>query len=99
MYQVNNRITLRSEEQLDHLRKMFDGAAGRMETVPGFVSFRLLKKEDGSQLVVETVFESKEAYINWTESEHFARAHGGKSGSQGERQADLERFEVLIGSH
>ncbi|SFS89372.1 antibiotic biosynthesis monooxygenase family protein [Marininema halotolerans] len=97
MYQVNNRIAIQSPEQLHHLIERFQGADLRMQKVPGFISFRLLKTEDESRLIVESVFERKEDFINWTKSEAFAQAHGGKRGDSEGRQPDLETFEVLIG--
>ncbi|SDX32959.1 Heme-degrading monooxygenase HmoA [Marininema mesophilum] len=97
MYQVNNRIAIQSTEQLNHLVERFQDADKRMQSVPGFVSFRLLKAEDGSRLVVESVFETQEDFINWTKSEAFSRAHGGKSGNNEGRKPDLETFEILIG--
>jgi heme oxygenase (staphylobilin-producing) len=94
MYQVNNRIRVESTEQLQHLVERFRTAPESMKEVPGFVSFRLLKSEDGSHLLVETVFESKEAFVNWTQSDHFKRAHGGRSHQNA--RPDLSAYEVLI---
>lgn len=95
MYQVNNRIAVDSEEHYNKLVERFRAAPERMKTVPGFLSFRLLKAEDGTELVVETVFASKEDFIRWTESEHFANAHGGRR-SSANRNANLDCFEVIM---
>lgn len=94
MYQVNNRIRIESEEQQRHLVERFRSAPESMKKVPGFVSFRLLKAEDGSHLLVETIFESKEDFIHWTQSEHFKRAHDGRSHQNA--RPDLSTYEVLI---
>jgi heme-degrading monooxygenase HmoA len=93
MYQVNNRIDVTSKEHLEMLKERFAQAPESMRQVPGFISFRLLEAEDGSHLVAETVFESKEAFEAWTESEHFRRAHGGRSGSGG---AQLSRYYIAV---
>lgn len=95
MYQVHNRIPLKSEEHLQTLVEQFQSAPTRMKNVPGFHSFRLLKTEDGSHLIAETVFESKEHFVQWTQSEHFAKAHGGRRGSE-DKKPNLESFEILI---
>ena len=63
-----------------------------MKAVPG-LPFRLLKAEDGSHLVAETVFETKQDFINWTQSEHFRKAHGAPGGRGPSRRS---AYEVLI---
>ncbi|MGI6127114.1 MAG: antibiotic biosynthesis monooxygenase family protein [Planifilum sp.] len=94
MYLVNNRISVNSEEHLQELVERFQNAPQSMKAVPGFVSFRLLKAEDGSHLVAETVFETKRDFINWTQSEHFRKAHGGRRPEEGRPNASA--YEVLI---
>jgi heme-degrading monooxygenase HmoA len=94
MYLVNNRIPVTSEEHLNELKERFQNAPQSMKSVPGFVSFRLLKAEDGSHLVAETVFETKQDFINWTQSEHFRKAHGGRRAEEG--RPDVSAYEVLI---
>ncbi|MBO2533485.1 MAG: antibiotic biosynthesis monooxygenase [Thermoactinomycetaceae bacterium] len=94
MYLVNNRIPVKNEEHLRELKERFQNAPQSMKAVPGFVSFRLLKAEDGSHLVAETVFETKQDFINWTQSEHFRKAHGGRRAEEG--RPDVSAYEVLI---
>lgn len=96
MYQVNNRIRVDSREHLESLVERFRQAPESMQQVPGFVSFRLLKAEDETHLVAETVFKSKEDFVRWTESEHFAQAHGGQKRSEQPRNTGAEGFEIVI---
>ncbi|SMO88740.1 antibiotic biosynthesis monooxygenase family protein [Melghirimyces algeriensis] len=98
MYQVNNQIQVDSKEHMLILVERFRQAPERMKEVPGFVSFRLLQAEDGTHLVAETVFRSKEDFIRWTESEHFAQSHGGRKRSDRTqtRNSEIKGFEVLI---
>lgn len=96
MYQVNNRIPVESPEHLAMLKERFSQAPESLKQVPGFVSFRLLEAEDGSHILVETIFESKEYFLQWTESEHFKRAHGRRSGNEEGRRANLSRYHVVI---
>ncbi|MGX9708609.1 antibiotic biosynthesis monooxygenase family protein [Laceyella tengchongensis] len=94
MYQVNNRINITSPEHLAMLRERFSNAPESMSRVPGFVSFRLLEAEDGSHVLVETVFKSKEDYRTWVESDHFKRAHGGRTGEA--NRPELSSYHVRI---
>ncbi|PRZ11987.1 heme oxygenase (staphylobilin-producing) [Laceyella sediminis] len=94
MYQVNNRINITSPEHLTILRERFSNAPESMSRVPGFVSFRLLEAEDGSHVLVETVFKSKEDYRAWVESDHFKRAHGGRTGET--NRPELSSYHVRI---
>ncbi|MFC7441642.1 antibiotic biosynthesis monooxygenase family protein [Laceyella putida] len=94
MYQVNNRINITSPEHLAMLRERFGKAPESMKQVPGFLSFRLLEAEDGSHVIAETVFASKEAFRAWVESDHFKRAHGGRGGDAS--RPDLASYYVRV---
>jgi len=78
MYLMQNRIEVTSHEHLDTLKQRFAQAPQSMAQVPGFISFRLLEAEDGSHVIAETVFETKEHFLAWLNSEHFQKAHGGR---------------------
>ncbi|MBD1372311.1 antibiotic biosynthesis monooxygenase [Hazenella sp. IB182357] len=94
MYQVNNRIDIQSDEQLAMLKERFQNANESMKKVDGFISFRLLIAEDHSHIIAETIFEKKDNFIAWTESEHFKRAHGGRSGDA--KRANIASYEIAI---
>lgn len=94
MYLVNNRIPVKDEKHLNELKERFQKAPQSMKAVPGFISFRLLKAEDGSHLVAETVFETKQDFINWMQSEHFRKAHGGRRAEEG--NPNVSAYEILI---
>ncbi|WP_175482511.1 antibiotic biosynthesis monooxygenase family protein [Thermoflavimicrobium dichotomicum] len=94
MYLVQNRLPVESEEQLTRLKERFSKAPESMKQVPGFISFRLLQAEDHSHLIAETVFQSKEDFLNWLESDHFKRAHGGKGGER--KNANINNYMVII---
>ncbi|WP_164491577.1 antibiotic biosynthesis monooxygenase family protein [Staphylospora marina] len=95
MYQVNNRIDIRSPEHLAELKERFAKAPESMKQVPGFISFRLLEAEDGSHVIAETVFDSPASFRTWLESDHFRNAHGGRSGNAG--GSNPARYFVVIG--
>lgn len=46
-----------------------------LSEVPGFVSFKLLKGEDG-EYISHSTWKSGAAFTAWTESEAFRKAHG-----------------------
>jgi len=75
----------------------------RLAQVPGFIEFHLLRRdrpdeEDITLYASHAVWQSKEDFINWTQSENFREAHKGA----GERRAlfdgppQLEAFEVVL---
>lgn len=63
----------------------FEKVWGERETflddIPGFKEFHLLKGEEGIYISHST-WESREAFVAWTESEAFRKAHAG-GGSKG----------------
>jgi heme-degrading monooxygenase HmoA len=72
-----------------------------LSTVPGFRSFSLLKgpvREDHVLYASHTVWESKQAFDAWTESDAFRKAHAQASAPKGTYLAhpDLETFEAVL---
>ena len=94
MYLVNNRIPVTSEEHLNELKERFQNAPQSMKSVPNCIY--LPPAESGGRLPPGggTVFETKQDFINWTQSEHFRRAHGGRRAEEG--RPDVSAYEVLI---
>jgi heme-degrading monooxygenase HmoA len=45
--------------------------------VPGFVHFALLKGDEPGDYISHTIWESRLAFVNWTQSDAFRRAHAG----------------------
>lgn len=72
-----------------------------LDTVPGFRSFALLRGPEYEEYVLyasHTVWESKEDFINWTESENFRKAHAQRSAPKGTYlgHPNLETFEAVL---
>ncbi|MCY4214513.1 MAG: antibiotic biosynthesis monooxygenase [Gammaproteobacteria bacterium] len=72
-----------------------------LSEVPGFVDFHLLKGPEGDDHVLyasHSVWESREAFIAWTESEHFRLAHAQASAPKGTYlgHPNLETFEAVL---
>jgi heme-degrading monooxygenase HmoA len=72
----------------------------QLDQVPGFVEFRLLRgpeAEDHTLYATHTLWRDHQAFVDWTQSEHFRKAHakagGNKTLYQGPPQ--FEGFETL----
>lgn len=51
-----------------------------LQQVPGFVHFALLKGDDPGDYISHTIWQSREAFLAWAQSEAFRKAHGGSMG-------------------
>lgn len=92
------RIALGSEEVFEELWRRRDSY---LEEVPGFQTFQLLKGPADDEAVLyasHTVWESREAFSAWTESEHFRKAHAQARAPQGTHlgHPQFEGFEVVL---
>ena len=72
-----------------------------LETVPGFKSFNLLKGPVTDEYVLyasHSVWESRDAFNAWTESDAFRKAHAQASAPKGTYlgHPDLETFESVL---
>ena len=72
-----------------------------LEGVPGFVSFALLKGSANPEYTLyssHTVWESRSAFVAWTESESFRKAHAQASAPKGTYlgHPNLELFEQVL---
>ena len=73
-----------------------------LSEVPGFRQFHLLKgpvTEDYALYASHSVWESKDAFVAWTESEAFRKAHAQASAPKGTYlgHPELETFESVVG--
>ncbi len=73
-----------------------------LSEVPGFKQFHLLKgpvTEDYVLYASHSVWESKDAFVAWTESEAFRKAHAQASAPKGTYlgHPELETFESVVG--
>lgn len=72
-----------------------------LEEVPGFVSFKLLKGASDEQQTLyasHSVWDSREAFEAWTQSDNFRKAHAQANAPQGTYLArpNLELFEQVL---
>ena len=71
----SNRIYV-NPEFADQFEERFRSRAGLVETMPGFVSFQLLRPtKDGDPYIAMTHWQSMEQFNAWTESDAFRQGH------------------------
>ena len=100
MFLAMNRfkIALGFEEGFEKVWRERDSYLSEVE---GFVSFNLMKGKVTEEFVLyasHSVWQSKEAFEAWTESEHFRKAHAQASAPKGTYLAhpDLELFDSVL---
>lgn len=74
MYVAMNRITV-VEGKGAELEAAFAGRAKFVNEAPGFISFHLLRPQEGNTYISMSMWNSKEDFEAWTKSEAFAAAH------------------------
>ena len=94
MYVAMNRITV-VEGKGAELEAAFASRSRYVNEAPGFVAFHLLRPQQGNTYISMSMWESKEAFDNWTKSENFAAGH--RSSTQGvvAGRPVLEEYEAV----
>ena len=75
MFVAINRLRMPAEYG-GHLEERFKSSAGGMDGVAGFVSFDLLRAEEGGEYLVVTRWEDRASFEAWRAGDAFSRAHG-----------------------
>ncbi|MEL6318283.1 MAG: antibiotic biosynthesis monooxygenase [Pseudomonadota bacterium] len=102
MYIAMNRFKVaKGSEQA--FETVWTSRDSRLGEVPGFVDFKLLKgpeAEDHTLYASHTIWESHDAFIAWTKSEHFRAAHrdAGDNSALYLGHPHFEGFEPVIGA-
>lgn len=101
MFVVMNRIPVRTEFG-EAFEERFRQRAGAVDRMPGFIRTMVLRPENGEDpYVVLTMWESKEHYIAWTQSEAFQQGHSrpGRLPQEAYRgPSRLETFSTVVDS-
>jgi heme-degrading monooxygenase HmoA len=92
------RIALGHEDVFEELWRSRDS---QLDEVPGFSEFHLLKgpsDEEATLYASHTVWESKENFEAWTNSENFRKAHANARAPKGTYlgHPNFEGFEVVL---
>ena len=100
MYIAMNRfrVTLGREEVFE---EMWRSRESHLDTVPGFREFHLLRgpsDEECTLYASHSSWESQEAFVAWTESEAFRKAHAKARSPEGTLlgHPQFEGFEVVL---
>ncbi len=101
MFVVMNRIPV-NLDHADAFEERFKDRAALVDHMPGFVSFNLLRPVgEGEPYVVETCWESKAHFEEWTNSDEFQQGHAQVGMLPSEAflgHPTLETFEVVRGA-
>ena len=81
MIVVSNRIQVAKGHEKE-FESRFEGRAGLVDKMPGFIRFELLKPIKSDYFVVHTYWENPDAFHVWTESPEFKEAHKNRPRSE-----------------
>lgn len=97
MYIVTNRIPV-AEGYEEMFEERFRNRAGQIDKQPGFVRMQVLKPDSpDTPYLVQTTWESKDAFEGWVGSEDFKVAHSNPMPKEAfDGEGKIEMFEVLI---
>ena len=85
MYIAMNRFQIRAGQE-EEFEEVWSKRKSYLGDVEGFLDFRLLRGNQGDEITVflsHSTWESEKAFIAWTESSAFRKAHGGAKTPQG----------------
>lgn len=97
MYIVTNRVPV-AESHAEMFEERFRNRAGQINKQPGFVRMQILKPQTSdTPYLVQTTWESKEAFEGWVGSEDFKIAHSNPMPKEAfDDEGKLEMFDVII---
>jgi len=100
MYIANNRFRIATGREAD-FEEIWRARDRYLSEVPGFHGFQLLRAaagEDHTLFVSSSQWESREAFVAWTESEAFRKAHSDARSPAGTvlGPPQFEGFEVVL---
>ena len=95
MYVAMNRFKIKPGREQKFIR-IWKDRDSYLKEVPGFVSFHLLQgpfTEEYTLFVSHSMWESQKAFIDWTKSESFEKAHEGAREKAREIYLEPPQFE------
>ena len=94
MFVAINRLKMPAEYG-GHLEERFKANAGGMADVAGFISFDLLRAEEGGEYLVVTRWEDKGSFEAWREGDAFSKAHSGMNPNS-PVTSELGTYDIVI---
>ena len=100
MYVAMNRFRIALGREAD-FEKIWRERDSQLDEVPGFREFHLLRgetTEEATLFVSHSIWDAREAFTAWTESEAFRKAHGQARSPEGTLlgHPSFEGFEVVL---
>ena len=100
MYIAMNRFSI-NEGREEDFEKVWASRESFLDEVPGFVEFHLLRgatNEAITTYVSHSVWQSQQAFQDWTQSESFRKGHAAAGGSRGviTGHPQFEGYEVVL---
>jgi heme-degrading monooxygenase HmoA len=74
MFVAMNRFKIAAGREAD-FENAWRERESYLDGVPGFVQFALLKSDTPGEYISHTIWRDREAFLAWTQSEAFVRAH------------------------
>ena len=82
MFIAMNRFKIKPGHEQEFI-DVWKGRDSHLHTVPGFMEFHLLQGPSNEEFTLfssHSTWDSKQDFVNWTESEQFRKAHAGAGG-------------------
>ena len=100
MFIAMNRFRI-ARGQEDVFEELWRKRESRLEDVPGFQQFHLLKGPEDDEATLyasHTIWDSRNAFVAWTDSENFRQAHANARAPKGTylEHPRFEGFEVVL---
>ncbi len=101
MYIAMNRFKIKPGCEQDFI-DIWKNRDTYLDTVPGFKAFKLLQGPSGEAFTLfasHSTWESRQAFVDWTESEQFRKAHAGAGGKSKDiylGPPQFEGFEAVV---
>lgn len=74
MFVAMNHFTV-NPERGHEFEEIWEGRESYLKDLEGFVQFSLLKGDDPGDYISHTIWQSRQAFLDWAQSDHFRRAH------------------------
>ncbi len=98
-YVTMNRVYI-SADYAEQFEQRFRDRAGLVDKVPGFIRNMVLRPDsEDTPYVVMTLWETKEAFTGWVNSDAFRQAHSGRARFPDEaypKPGKIETFETAL---
>lgn len=95
MYVAMNRFRIKPGSEQDFI-DIWKNRETYLDTVPGFKEFHLLQGSTTDEYTLfasHAIWETEQNFIDWTNSEEFAKAHAGAGGKSKEIYLGPPQFE------